>query len=90
MTEPVRGYNVEMIPPHVIDFAKAFVALANQHNLEKGVVTCRMEGRHDQEVSIVWEQGRHGEDGHKFTIRTTASMWGEYRIQHNQEGTTYK
>jgi hypothetical protein len=73
----------KIIPEHVQAFAREFTALASKHGLREASIRLsfgyRVDRAWDEPITIVWEEGRHGEDARKFHISTTLHIRGDLR-----------
>jgi hypothetical protein len=71
----------ELIPEAAQQFAREFAELAIKHGLTKAVTTIQFSNfpvhKWDDQIAIVWEAGRHGEDVRRFTISTSLRICGE-------------
>lgn len=78
------GTAENLIPKSVQDFAREFTELAIKHGLRQGHIQLtfgyRADRIWDEPVSIVWEDGRHGADAHKYRIETTLRLRGDAEL----------
>lgn len=93
--KPFPESTAVVIPSAFQNFAAEFVALAIKHGMQNATVTVRQgwspnrpEPRWAEDVTISWEQGRHGEDGRKWHMSTKLLLWGEIAYQPPQKDPT--
>lgn len=65
------------IPLKHQEFCKALACLCREHGMEKGSVTYtpNFDDSWNGDITMQWEQGRHGEESDKIFISSNIRVW---------------
>lgn len=64
------------MPDRFVQFGKEVAELARQHGMQNFQITLQPEWKADwpHQVTILWEQGRHGEDNRRFVLSSQVTV----------------